>query len=387
MNELSPSAAAAIARGAYRLRDDSVSTVRERGQDLGCEEHFNVDDEGRFEGRSGGLAWKSITGFGYVASGKGAWQGDLLVATRGTAMKLDWLSNFNIGLQMGPGGMPVHAGFNEVWKSFAPELRNFLRNRNPTRIHCVGHSLGGALAALNADLLSAGHVADVVLYTFGAPRTGDGLFARSLTQRIGAAQIHRVSHPADPVPMIPLFPFWHLPFGCDGLGIAKTSNALVSVGAHSMASSYIPGVADHGWATLGQGGAADDERRTKSWLEQAAEGHGGFVMGSAALLTMIGKALRWLLEQAGRLVMGTLGTAITATATVLDQLAWLLARAAQLSKEVGGHVKTLIGAIFGFLGRKAAQAGDVTVAFLRWLLELLFGSLRAVALRALSFLS
>lgn len=383
---LTPSQAAAIARGVYRLREDSVSTVvQERGQLLGCEGLFAATDSGRFEAKSGGLLWKKLSGFGFVAVGEGMFSGDLLIATRGTQTQLDWLSNLNIAMQMGPGGLPVHAGFNEIWKGFAPEMRAMLKGRNPARIHCVGHSLGGSLATLNADLLSEGKVAEVVLYTFGCPRTGDGIFARSLTKRLGEKHIFRIYHPADPVPMIPLFPFWHMPFGNAGLSIGNTSNSLISIDAHLMPPSYIPGVHDKSWATLGHGGTpANEAQQVKGWLERAADGKGGFVMGSAKLLSMIGRALAWLMAKAGKVVMGGIGAALAASATVLDQLAWMLGQAAQLSKEVGLQVKGLIGAIFSFLGRKAVQAADVTVAFLRWVLELLFSSLRVMAQRALS---
>ena len=139
------------------------------------------------------------------------------------------------------------------------------------------------------------------------------------------------------------------------------------------------------WANLGHGGApANEAQQVKGWLERAADGKGGFVMGSAKLLSMIGRALAWLMAKAGKVVMGGIGAALAASATVLDQLAWMLRQAAQLSKEVGLQVKGLIGAIFSFLGRKAVQAADVTVAFLRWVLELLFSSLRVMAERALS---
>ena len=69
-------------------------------------------------------------------------------------------------------------------------------------------------------------------------------------------KIFRVSHPADPVPPIPLFPFWRLAFGKDGTTIAKTSNALVSIDAHSMRNSYGKGMAKYSWSTLGHGGGA-----------------------------------------------------------------------------------------------------------------------------------
>ena len=155
-----------------------------------------------------------------------------------------------------------------------------------------------------------------------------------------------------------------------------------------MASSYMPGVHGFSWSALGHGGArADDSQRVKRWLEHAGAGQRGVAMGSASLLAMIGRALRWLLAAAGKLVMGSVGIALTAGATVLDQLAWLLGHAAQLSKDIGSQLKSLIGAIFSFLGRKMVGAADVTVAFLRWVLALLFESLRAVALRALALVS
>jgi triacylglycerol lipase len=154
MNELSPSDAVKIARGVYRVETDSVSTVHERGQSLGCEDQFQVDDASRFQGRSGSLVWRKLSGFGYVAEGKGRFQGDALFATRGTNAMSDWLSNANIGMQIGPGGYLVHAGFHDVWKTFSPDIKAFIKGRNLNCIHCVGHSLGGALAALTADYLS-----------------------------------------------------------------------------------------------------------------------------------------------------------------------------------------------------------------------------------------
>lgn len=105
MNELSPSDAAKIARGVYRVEMDSVSTVHERSQTLGCEDQFQVGDASRFQGRSGSLAWRKLSGFGYVAEGKGQFQGDALFATRGTTTMSDRLSNANIGMQIQGNGV------------------------------------------------------------------------------------------------------------------------------------------------------------------------------------------------------------------------------------------------------------------------------------------
>ena len=381
MSILTPSQAAAIARGVYSLRDE-VSPARSKEIDpLNIEGLFGHSE--RFTGTSGALMFKPLTGFGFVAAGVGQFAGDLLIATRGTDTTADWLTDGNVGVQFGPGGRLVHAGFNETWKSYAPALREFLRGRNPTRIHCVGHSLGGALAFLNADFVTANRIAGVRLYTFGAPRAGADGFAKQVTDRVGKENIFRVSNPVDPVPMIPFFPFFHLPLGEEGLQIARTSNMPISFAAHKMDASYIPGVAGKSWEHLRVGGP--DEREVKRWLDNGAAGAGA-VMGSAKLMDMIGRALGTLLKLAGHLTKGTLGLAAAGAVTILDQVAWMLTQAAQLSQEISRGLLALVGMIFKFLGRTAVQGAQVTTAFLRWVLDLLYTSLRSAAHRALSTL-
>lgn len=381
MTVLSPSEAAAIAAGVYLLRTSTVAELQAMQEPLGCEGLFAASDASRFTGRSGAGPWRALTGFGYIANGEGRFAGDVLIATRGTVQTADWLSNLDIGVELGPGGCLVHAGFHKLWKSFRADVTAFLRGRNPSRIHCVGHSLGGALATLNADSLSSGRVAPVSLYTFGCPRVGDPFFARALTRRLGQDEIHRVAVSSDPVPMIPLFPFCHVP--ADGGACVVERSGLVSVDAHSMKGSYIPAVHGNTWASLQDPPQADAERKVGSWLERAAEGKGAVLMGSAAALSMIGRALRWLLARSRDVLLGGIGLALTAGATLLDQLAWMLARGASLSKQVGRHVVALMQTVFQYLGRKLQTQVDVTTSFLRWVLSLLFESVRSVAQRAL----
>jgi pimeloyl-ACP methyl ester carboxylesterase len=333
-------------------------------------------------GTSGTLLWKPITGFGYMAMGEGALAGEMLIATRGTSIVADWITDAQIAIQRGPSGLPVHAGFNETWKSIAPTIREFLRGRNPSRIHCVGHSLGGALATLNADYLTEARVADVALYTFGAPRAGGGIFAQALTQRMNQSGIYRVSNPVDPVPMIPLAPFWHLPFNQTGLVIQRTSDMPVSFSGHSMSKSYVPGVAGKDWSGLASDPISGSQ--VQAWLNQAAAGHGSFLMGSAKLLGMIASALGWLLKKAGQVLLGGISIGLTVSFTLLDQIAWLLSQSARASVEIGAQLKLLIGAIFRFLGRKTVEVADVSLSFLRWVLALLFNTLRSAAERALT---
>jgi len=132
---------------------------------------------------------------------------------------------------------------------------------------------------------------------------------------------------------------------------------------------------------------ADENAQVQSWLERAAAGQGGFVQGSARLLSMIGRALAWLLKGALKVPAHGVSAAATASLTALDLVACLLANAAALAKEVAAHVKTLAAAILSFLGRKVGQGVDVTVAFLRWVLALLGSTLAGVARRALDLVT
>lgn len=388
MSTLTPAQAARIASRVYGLRERTLEQQAERGVALGCEGLFETATNSRLTGRSGGLvAVKQLSGFGYIARGTGAYQGDILIATRGTSTMYDWLSNLNIGVQKGPGGTPVHAGFHEVWKSLAAEIAGFVRGQNITTVHCVGHSLGGALATLNADHFSSLGTA-VKLYTFGSPRVGDLFFSRSLSQRVGAENIYRVHHRADPVPKIPLFPFFHVPWANEGYRVAGGPAGLISIEAHSMEKTYIPGVGAHSWADLAlAGGVGEGEVAPATWLEQIGPNGNGILIGSAWALQMIGKALRWLLAKVGQLAAGALGLALTAGMTVLDRLAWMLARGATLSLEVSSYVGNLIGAIFRFLGRGLMRGVSLTLDFIRWVLGLLFDALAAIARRAFALLA
>ncbi len=384
MSTLTPHQAALIASGVYSLRGRSVSQSAARGVKLGCEDMFTVEDSSRFTGRSGGLiSIKQLSGFGYIAAGTGPYQNEVLVVTRGTETMYDWLSNFNIGMQLGPGGQLVHAGFHEVWKSLSVDVSNFLRGRHATVIHCVGHSLGGALATLNADYFSSIGAAEVKLYTFGSPRTGGAFFARSLTRRVGRENIYRVHHRSDPVPKIPLFPFIHASTAEPGYQLTAGPSGLINTDAHSMELSYIPGVGQDGWQALARHGVSGaDDMNAQLWLDQVGAGGGGILMGGAWGLMMIGKALSWLMGKISTLAFNALGLHFTMGMTVLDQLAWLLSKGAELSIEVSTYVSTLIKAIFRFLGRTVATGASLTVSFIRWVLGLMLNALVTVANRA-----
>ena len=113
----------------------------------------------------------------------------------------------------------VHMGFLASWESTRGiVLPAILGARNasswPYRVHLVGHSLGGAVAALaGLEMRAALGWEDVVVTTFGEPRVGNAGLARFVEDVFGLDTNHttaddaayrRVTHKNDPVPLLPL---------------------------------------------------------------------------------------------------------------------------------------------------------------------------------------
>ena len=71
---------------------------------------------------------------------------------------------------------------------------------------------------------------------------------------------------------------------------------------------------------------------------------------------------------------------------LLDRIASLLARGAEMAIELAMYTEALVRAIFRFLGRTIAAGVRLTTAFLRWVLDLLFTSISAVANQAVNLL-
>ncbi|KAG9238578.1 Alpha/Beta hydrolase protein [Amylocarpus encephaloides] len=109
----------------------------------------------------------------------------------------------------------VHTGFWSAWQNtrpfVLPPLEEIKKEHPEYRIDLVGHSLGGAVAAL-AGLEFEGKGWEPVLTTFGEPRIGNGglrdyLDANFHPDKEGegdGGRYRRVTHVDDPVPLLPL---------------------------------------------------------------------------------------------------------------------------------------------------------------------------------------
>jgi len=138
---------------------------------------------------------------GFVATGWGA----TIVAFTGTdPLKVEnWLTDVRAELSRDD---DTHTGFQEavdgVWPRMLPAIRD--RDEEHRRLFIVGHSLGGALAAIAARrLLREEPSAEIAgVYTFGMPRCGGERFARAYEPLLGL-KTYRFVHGDDGVATLP----------------------------------------------------------------------------------------------------------------------------------------------------------------------------------------
>jgi pimeloyl-ACP methyl ester carboxylesterase len=111
----------------------------------------------------------------------------------------------------------VHMGFMASWRNarevVIPALQAAREKYPGYRVHLIGHSLGGAVAALAALEVRLGlGWQDVVVTTFGEPRVGNAKLADYVDRAFGLGErevgedlaYRRVTHVGDPVPLLPL---------------------------------------------------------------------------------------------------------------------------------------------------------------------------------------
>lgn len=107
----------------------------------------------------------------------------------------------------------VHMGFYRAWRNTRDEIMPYLDSTIAAypkyELTIVGHSLGGAVAAL-AALDFETHGWHPTITTFGEPRIGNAALAAYVDDRFGLNEVsrksrfRRITHIADPVPMLPL---------------------------------------------------------------------------------------------------------------------------------------------------------------------------------------
>ncbi|KAA1162564.1 lipase family protein [Pseudoalteromonas fuliginea] len=371
MKILSPSIAAQLADFAYK--SIAVSAAGDQSKKIKSNpiisKHFAFDSKtSTLTGVSGTTAEHVLnqsTGFGFFGVGKGTGNhaGEIVIAIRGTAGLADALTDLHCGVTVGPNLAPVHSGFNRTFETIKPQLAAILSKAGGRPVHCIGHSLGGALATLAANWIKAQYKVPVKLYTFGSPRVGLNPFAIKTETRLDG--IYRAVHRSDPVAMVPVWPFVHA-----GSEYRLSTCVSLTGAAHKMAGNapgYINTAASYPDYKSMQKGSISNLTMTR--LKYYNRHHASF---NAHWSEKITSALITLLRESGKLasIMGQIGT--SGVLTIYDLLARSIVEISQMSIKFAEDSKGLIGHILNFVG-KPFVAVDITYAgvkkALTWMLE------------------
>ncbi len=343
-NPIPPLFAVQAAEAVYRIQysanlQEAFGAIR-----LNNSDHFDLvcDQPGaaqRFAARAGAFEFKAKTGSTAMAMGRKGkdFEGEAVLLCRGTnaAAPYDWLTDANYALTLGPSGSSVHAGFHRTFKDLQPGFSQFLAMHAPRRVHCIGHSLGGALATLSADWLSSIGV-PASLYTFGSPRVGTEAFAQNLTRKVGAENIYRVLHSSDLVSMVPVWPYLHVPRPEGECWISRSTGIQITT---YMISTYLD--------SLKKGPTWDDLRFP---TPSTALDYGYRAMTAESLLDLLVTSPLLGFCAAVKLICKPVAVVFLPGMSILDQLSIWVERASDVSIESGKSTRMVLQVMAKVLG-------------------------------------
>jgi len=384
MTTLNPDQSAKLADDVYTLT--RLRTLEDAYKYLNTEYAgvFSFSEKTLTKGKTGGPGIiKCKTAFGFTLLGQGSYSGQAFIIFRGTQYLADWLTNLNIGCSRSSFSQSVHDGFNIAFKSMERQIADFMdtvKNSGVHSIHCVGHSLGGALATLCGEWIKAKYGMKPYIYTFGSPRVGMSGFATTCTREVGKERIFRVYHKTDVVPCIPIWPYIHTPN--KGTQYYLPSPGILPGAEYHGMNHYVASVQDKSWQTLS---ALKPEQKSDfsiaAWLKE--EGPVGVTIKAvewldAAIQFVIRKcigAAEWIVSKA----MGT-------SATIMDRLAFILSDGVTLEENISAWVVRLIRKILSFLGRArhALSKAELSRTYIKSVLTDLQVKLNSIAQNALS---
>lgn len=366
MRDLTPRIAVDLAAAAYEIK-----TKDKRGgydtpilNTLANDFNFNLSNN-VVQGVSGSFMEHLLghkTGFAVIGTGKegGNYKGHTVIALRGTSSKRDAITDAHCGLSTSANNLPAHAGFNKTFNSIRPTLETYFNKNTTGPVHCVGHSLGGALATLTANWLhnkQSGR--PISLYTFGAPRVGYASFADKTSNSLH--RVFRCVHAADPVPLLPFWPFVHT----QGEYLLNAGQN-ITASAHSLAGNS-PGyiMTASGFKSFAAINKKSDYRhREQVRLDYEKRHQASFTSQWAHRL---GAALFTLLRDTGYLY--EIQHMVTSSLTFYDKVAMLLTSIAKMPGRFAEQQKGMLGHMLVFAGKPGTAITDMSYKFIRWVLS------------------
>jgi len=342
MTAISPRVASDLALVAYDVKGP-VAKGSELELNPETKKHFNFDlSKNVHKGTSGGFFWRKETGFALIGQGRGLLhKKDQVVAFRGTDSLADALTDMTCHSTNSDNSHAVHTGFQRSFASMRNSLYTYFNQDEIRRqkgiVHCVGHSLGGGLATLAADWIKTEFKKKVYLYTFGSPRVGKKDFVIHHSSRVD--KMFRCVHGADPVPKIPLWPFYHAPLNGNEYVLSRAQG--IDLSAHSMprGPGYINTVNHSSWDGL--------------------------------------------YRQAATAIIASLQVIGTSIGTVYDVMARTLADIVKIKTEQTEPLRGLLACMLVFAGKGASVPIEFTAKFIRWVFSVSMGRLQKAARQAI----
>ncbi|MEP6503201.1 MAG: lipase family protein [Betaproteobacteria bacterium] len=333
-----------------------------------------------FSGTTAGVS----TGFGYVLSFARGGSKHVIVATRGTRAehsKADIFTDLRGSLTGFAGFGQVHHGFKNTFDSVKIGLaRDEKRIMDADVVHCVGHSLGGAVATLVAAHYSSQGKA-VKLYTFGCPRVGALGAQFAMESSLGKENIFRVSHDLDPVTMVAPYPYGHLnglPTDANNMLLVSPTGRLLSVANHDM-NEYVRSVGDSemNWNAVRalSAGVDRDNAVLARWLLRSSDNPGWLTQTAAKGLSYLMKAFSHFLQAAG--------FAAIAGLTAMDLFSVMLASNMTKMAEMNPGLMECIRQAAGWARIVITGAAQITATVIRGILAAMMSVLRPLATQSL----
>jgi triacylglycerol lipase len=325
------------------------------------------------------------SGFGYTLRYEENGITHAIIATRGTRPELgaaDLLTDLRGTFTSFSGYGPVHKGFKRTFDSLMPGLeRDAALIGNAQIVHCVGHSLGGAVATLVAAHYKQ-RGKNVRLYTFGSPRVGALDTHLSLESAIGAQNIFRMAHDLDPITLIGPFPFIHVnpaPHSPNYMTILSPAQK-ISIENHDM-MNYLDSVAAGGGTWGGIMGAAKRTDFDAAWLARSLLGTGEGTSGWVQYASE--KTLVALFKLFGHVLRG-LSTSLILSLSAVDLLAEMLVRGLYKAAALGAQIYSLLKYAAHWAGIQVVQGVEFTAQVIRLILAKMLAALQTAAIAAVT---
>ena len=317
----------------------------------------------------GGSSRSKANQMGFITKGTGRRKRELLITFRGSnRLKDDFLyidGAFSPGTS--PKGFAVHGGFAKVFQSCLPGIDQIIRKFSFDTIHCVGHSMGGALATLCAEyFLETSRT--TYLYTFGAPRVGMLPHALYMQKHLGE-RLNRYYYAGDVVTWLPMFPFVHM-----------TGKRLLS--PHSFYASHIGYIRENGLVL-------DDNHyaqwTSNSWSEaEALIGQGKNVGGGVGMESRAWRCFTQALHKILYTVGATIGLTLIPGITVIDQVVACISYFITQDPNRRPLIVSWLVGSFQALGRVVSIGKDKFIAMLRYILGLMLSQIKIKTERELA---